>query len=185
MTVIIGFVNKSGCYLGSDGLITSDYHVISESEQKVKLFNNNRIGIAFSGLCRIGNIIRDGLNIPENKDGLEDSEYIFNVVGAIRDRIINCGDVVENDSFNMLIAYNKKIYTVDKGYCITEIHSRYFSEGHGSTYAMGAMFAIETRCEFDNKENKSYAEYIIQAGIDAAIQHSCGCGGDINIVKVS
>lgn len=184
MTVIIGFTNKSGSYLGSDSLISSEYHIISEHEQKIKLFNNNMLGIAFSGLCRIGNIVRDGLNIPENKNSLKDSEYIFNVVGYIRERIIECGDVDDNDSFNMLIAYDKKIYTVDKGYCISDIHSRYFSEGHGAAYAMGAMYAVETRCDFKNKESQAYAEYVIQAGLDAAIQHSCGCGGDTQIIKV-
>jgi ATP-dependent protease HslVU (ClpYQ) peptidase subunit len=185
MTVIIGFANKGGCYLGSDSLITSEYHIISECEKKIQLFNNDTLGIAFSGLCRIGNIIRDGLNIPENKNNLKDSEYIFNVVGYIRERIIDCGDVNDNDSFNMLIAHNKRIYTVDKGYCISEIHSRYFAEGHGAAYAMGAMYAVETRCDFKSKETKQYAQYIINAGLDAAINHSCGCGGKINIVRVS
>lgn len=182
MTVIIGFTNKSGGYIASDGLTSAEYHVISKHQNKIKVFNDN-LGIACSGLCRINTLIRNRLTVEKNHNQT-DEQYIFNVCEKIKAIIVEGVEINDDSAFNVILIYNNGIYTMDRSYDVSVIKERYFAEGHGSTYAMGAMYAVETRCDFKNKESKQYAEYVIQAGLDAAIQHSCGCGGDTQIIKI-
>lgn len=183
MTVIIGFTNKSGGYIGCDGQVTQDYHVNSTHETKYKVFNNN-LAVCYSGLARVGTVIKNRLEIPDNIKNADDDVYVYNVTERIKGCLSEAIDFESEDTFNLIAVYNKNIYYIDRAYCLIKIYERYYAEGHGAAYAMGAMYAVETRCDFKNKESKQYAEYVIQAGLDAAIQHSCCCGGDTQIIKI-
>lgn len=183
MTVIIGYTNKSGSYIASDSYCTAGYDIISKNCNKIEIFNNS-VGIASSGKARMQTIIANELNIEHNKHD-NDDKYIYSVCNQIRDLCIKYSDSDnDEDVFNIIVVYNKKIYQIDKIYALSLIQEPFYAEGSGGAYAMGAMYAIETRCDFKNRNTEEYANYIINAGLDAAIEYSAGCGGDKKIVKI-
>lgn len=181
MTVIIGYTNKSGGYIGSDSLCCSGNEIISKHQNKIVI--NNNVGIAVAGLCRVQTLIQNKLKFPSNKHSNEEN-YICDICDSIREINIKDLEMDDNDSFSLLIVYNKHIYSIDKSYSILLIQEPFYSEGCGGSYAIGAMYAVESRCDFKNRNTEEYARYIINAGLDAAIEYSAGCGGDKKIVKI-
>lgn len=182
MTVIIGYTNKSGGYIASDSQCSSGNEIISKHQNKIVVFNTN-VGIAISGLCRVQTIVQNKLKFSSNKHN-DDESYICEICDKLRDINVKELDMDDNDSFNILVVYNKKIYSIDKSYSIVLIQESFYSEGCGASYALGAMYAVETRCDFKNRNTEEYARYIINAGLDAAIEYSSGCGGDKKIIKI-
>lgn len=77
------------------------------------------------------------------------------------------------EDFELLIAFDQKIFHVSRNFSVTEIKGNYNVIGTGRDYAIGALYATETNFMITAKDKLTIA-------IESAIKYDVGSGGEIN-----
>lgn len=183
MTCIVALKEKDKIFLGCDGLTAEGQFVYNPSESKIqKLADNMYIGV--SGRSLTANIIQANKDKLISEEKLFDNDFSF-LFNSFRKKLLeillsdNIHKQIEknNDSFgsNILIVYNKNIYTMSNDSTIQLIDT-YYAEGSGQSYAMGSLFTTKN-IDIGSREKVSLA-------LLAAHAHNCYVDDNIHIVEI-
>lgn len=140
MSCIIGLIQNKIVYLGADSFATTD-----EGDRRPiianKLFKNGKYLIGFAGSVRGGRILADpSFKLPVNIWKLPDRlQEIFTKKGCVV-QSENCGLI---HPCNFLIAYKGKLFEIMSDFQLSEVDGNFTAIGSGSSYAMGALFALQ------------------------------------------
>lgn len=192
MTVIAGFAIKGVCgYLGSESLLTRGSDVVSDADTKILSYacsDGSRVGVGVCGMQRLYNIIRRYLTV-EIDDSLSSFDNVYNIVEDIRKIFKEHYEVdFENNSddfIHCLIMLGDELFLITGNFAIIAIESgKYYAIGIGQDYALGAMYHYYDMFYAGHDDSDTFSRELLNAGIEAAMEFSTGCGGSIDIVKI-
>lgn len=150
MSCIIAYRSKNGnIYMGCDSasIALEDFSISTRNDKKVFLKNDMIFGFANS--FRMGQILKYKFKRPDHPKNMDDYEYMCTL---FIDAVIKC--FVENSFIGtteegeiqfdgiFMVGYNKQIYTIGPDFQIDSEDSKFSCIGCGSSYALGAMYAL-------------------------------------------
>lgn len=148
MTCIVGFIDDNkDVYMGADSAGTSDNGRITSRKDK-KIFLKDDFVIGFTTSFRMGQLLQYKLEIPKQKENQDTFEYmVTDFVEAVREKLKDGGfaskekDKEEGGVF--LVGYRGRLFTIFSDYQVAESIVPYASVGSGSSYALGALYALQ------------------------------------------
>lgn len=185
MTTIV-VVNKDGfAAIAADSLTTcggtkeSAKYIINN--EKILKYRENYLGI--SGSASLGIAIQDYLSNTKKKVSFENTLDIFRfgllLHKELKDKyFLRPDDEEDFETFrgDLLIANSSGIYGLSS-YRYVQEYSKFYSNGSGSEYALGAMFAI-----YEDKSKT--AEDIAKTGVQAGAEFDDGTALPMNCYAV-
>ena len=149
MTCIVGIIDNEKIWMGCDTQVSSGSR---KSRTDTKIIRHNDLLLGFSGNARELQLMRFGLEIPEQGEAEEDYEYIAaTLTPAIQNRLKDAGAAeIDNNvvsaRMSILIGYRKRLYTVSWNFAPLRIESQdYHAIGSGMYYALGSLFSTKDR----------------------------------------
>lgn len=179
MTCIVGYKEDGKVYIGGDSASNAGGNLKIRKQSKV--VNKGGILFGFSGSFRVAQLIEYSFNIPKQKEGLSDFEYLCTAFsnGLLRCLIdskygLNSENEMECNAF--LIGYNSNIYTVYSDFQIAEHIYDYSAVGQGEEYALGALNILHGM-ELDPEEK-------VEKALESAAYFSSTVQGPFNIISI-
>jgi len=154
MSCIIGYAKNGKVYMCYDSIEMSEVDYSYRVTSTDKCFIKKNILFGCVGSIRAISLFKYKLNFSLPKKGMTDHEYLSTfVVDSIRDLFIDYGCMVKSNdgeekvltSTQMLIGYNGKLYELYPDLYVGEIiQPQYEAIGFNGSYAMGALYALES-----------------------------------------
>jgi hypothetical protein len=158
--------SESRVYMASDSFSTTKKQNTTETgiiripEERPQML------LGFSGHPLVIQSIQSGSIFPPKNS--EWKSMLSFVIDNLRPNLEHLGK-----DFELLIAYDQKIFHVGYDFSLTEIKGNYNAIGTGRDYAIGSLYATETNHMINAKDKLTVA-------IESAIKYDIGSGGEIN-----
>jgi len=110
------------------------------------------------------------------KDVVPDIRKLFKDHGHAR--ILNNQ---EQNTENIMLAYDGKLYTLYTDYCLLEALRTYIATGCGLEYALGVCWAAQHKITFNTRKGVDI-EQTIRDAINAAAEFSCGVDAHVEFL---
>ena len=175
MTCVVGYIDdcKQVAWLGAESSATDDETTYDYSGKKIFYVGDFLVG--FSGSFRAGQIVRHEVQLPPITSQLELEKYLQTVFSKeIKKTLKKHFTPKKIDTFNLLIAYEDKLFTLENDFTILPF-APYMAIGTGTPYALGALKAL--------MDYKISTRTRITKAIEAAIHHCPSCRGAIYVEK--
>jgi len=175
MTIIAAYENKDGVWIASDSRGSTNF---VKWDLGTKLIYEENYTIGNAGSYRTFDLIRECNDFPEQIRDLDDlREFRDN----LREIMLEDGGASEAQgpetlihSVDIIIVSPAGIFDISNDYQIHQIQHGYAACGSGTELALGSMITFKNTNQTDGYE-------AVRLACEAAIAHSCGCGGDIYI----
>ena len=146
MTCIVGFADRGKVYIGGDSAGVSGQNIMLRADEKV--FRNGEFIFGFTSSFRMGQILRYNFTPPERLVSLTDEEYLHGdfldaLIKALTSKRYTKIDNNQIEGGTFLMGYRGNLYYVGSDFQIGKNIKNYDSVGCGSSYALGALSAIE------------------------------------------
>lgn len=179
MTCIVGFADRGKVYIGGDSAGVSGQNIMLRADEKV--FKNGEFIFGFTSSFRMGQILRYNFTPPERLVSLTDEEYLHgDFLNALIKALTSKGYVkIDNNQIEggtFLMGYRGKLYYVGSDFQIGRNLKDYDSVGCGSSYALGALFALE--------ESIIPVEKKIELALESAETFSTGVCRPFKIINI-
>lgn len=178
MTCIAAFKHPSGAvHLASDRQMTIGW--TKADLLTPKIFQKGKFAYGVSGYARIGDILQHVFHEPPRMADQTTLSYLSGSwVNAWRQCLQDCGvkQITHNEDIqnsSVLMVYEGRIFMISSNFSVSE-SPKYMAIGSGNEAALGAFFAV---CDYA----PDTAAFI---AVSAAIEHSVGCGGQIDQIKI-
>lgn len=180
MTCVVGYIDKSTSrvYIAADSAASDGDCVSIRKDGKVFAVKDMLFG--FAGSYRMGQILRYVDDIPHQQKFQEDHEFLCTTFVDYLVEKFDDSKSLSNDNgcaslgqFLLVVAYRGMLYHIDSDFQVAIEDKPYCSIGSGSSYALGAMYALEG---YRIKPEKR-----LSIAIEAAIQNSIGVRPPIQI----
>ncbi len=174
MTIICALATDEGVFIGSDTLLIAGSRAIHGIP---KWYCWRNWAIALAGDWRVANIISNNRErlLSKLKDEHDFVERLYTLLDEKDIGRTTDGDFARNFGQNILLAKKDgAVYDVDCNLSTLECpHNVLTARGTGMEYALGASHVL-----------KGKPETIMRKSIEAAIEFSIDCGGEIWIKKL-
>lgn len=175
MTIIAAYISKeeNRVYIASDDVATSDTYKEHRQDPKIiKLPEDNpRMLIGFCGFYNVIQELRLAtIIIPKNSRGITMLQFVRDQIRPILEPLAS----EENFIFDLLIAFDSKIFRIAYDYTVAEVVGNYNAIGTGRDYAIGALYATDKNPLLSARDKLTIA-------IEAAIKNDLFSGGEPNI----
>ena len=182
MTCVIGMIKDNKMYMAADSAGTDETDLIVRKD--VKVFVRDKMLIGFTDSFRMGQLLQYKLKIPKQPVKMNDHEYMVTLfIDAVRKCLKTGGfakkDNEEESAGSFLVGYKNMIYEVESDYQVGISSRPYASCGCGSSYALGAMEALNN-AGFDYHEMQPVD--MIRAALTTAESYSAGVRGPFKIL---
>lgn len=153
MTCIAAIRDLNGnIYVGGDSMISSYPYVGTIA--KPKIFMKEKMVFGFTGYSRAAQVLEHQFEIPEQHPKCSDYDYLVSVfIDELIKKFLDAKSIVFESNLTMLdntqflLAYNRKIYTIESNFQITEELLDYDAIGCGADFAKAVFWLLK-----DNKE---------------------------------
>jgi ATP-dependent protease HslVU (ClpYQ) peptidase subunit len=174
MTIICAVEDATGVVMACDEQ-SSTWNRRFHTEPP-KLFRNGEYLFGICGDWRMAQLLQYGLEPPPVRTWDVDRHIATVFVDAVRECFQAGGYERQTDGAasiegSFLVAVKRRVYHVESNYQFNRSASGTYSMGSGEDVAIGAMHALQGQD----------AESRVRAGVDAAIEHTTGCGYGIRI----
>lgn len=148
MTCIVGLVHEDHTYIGADSASVNPDSLIIRQTNVPKVFKRGPFIIGYTTSFRMGQLLQHWLEVPEQGAGQSNQEYMVKEFAeAVRELFKEKGFAeIENSQESggtFLIGYKDHLYTMHGDFQIAELSEKMDSVGCGSSFALGAMKAME------------------------------------------
>jgi ATP-dependent protease HslVU (ClpYQ) peptidase subunit len=178
LTAIVGFVEGGNAFLGADSQGTAGNYKVIRTDKKV--FRRGDFLIGFTDSYRMGQVIQYQLEVPVQKDGISDHEYMCTVfIDACRKCLMENGIAKSENEVEscgtFLCAYKGKLYRIDDDYHVGQSMDNYDSVGCGRDLALGAFHAMSYL--------QISVEDRLETALEAAAKFSSGVGPPFHYIS--
>ncbi len=180
MTLIIGYKNKDGIWVGGEAKASDGDEAFYVAEPKV--FAKGPFTYGFAGSFRFGQILQYCFDAPSHPGNMDDYTYLVSrwlrvLQGVLADNggvkitegIANTGDG------SCIMVYRDSIYVLQEDFAILKLADPYVALGAGSTCAMGALWALQ--------KMSLPGEKLVDLALEAGAMYTPSCGGKKTIIK--
>lgn len=190
-TCIVGWIEDRPAaktvtiHMGADTQVCHTSH-FSKSHGYEKVFENKDFLIGVTGDVYAANLLRHVWAPPSRETEQTDLEYLHKtVVPDLRKLFKDNGHLYTHDGKEMitetiLLAYDKRLYTVSSDFCILECLRGYEAIGCGGDYALGVCYALRRD---EKRARRSTVEEKITCAILAAAEFSMGVDARVVIKR--
>jgi ATP-dependent protease HslVU (ClpYQ) peptidase subunit len=180
MTCIVGMRTRDGrVFIGGDTLGVGGYSKTLRMDGKV--FAKGDMIFGFTTSYRMGQIIRYTFSPPSRPEGVDDMTYLVatfipSLMTAFRNGqfLTKTNEVAEGGTF--LLGYKNELYKIDSDFQVGIAEVGYDACGCGEAYAKGAMHVLWSATESPDR--------VLTKALEAAMAHSAGVGGRVEIVEL-
>jgi 20S proteasome alpha/beta subunit len=182
MTTLVGLQHDDWCIIASDSK-TSFSNFGTDGSPIPKIAINKQYIIAGAGMVRGSNLAHLAFNPPRAPKENLDKFMVTKFIPALRKCFVQHGydmkessDIAQHDS-EFIVAINGIIYQIDPSYSIERLGSKYYVNGSGFQFAMGALDALDAN-QIDNHEDAIEA---VEKAVKTAIKYDIYSGGKVQI----
>lgn len=163
MTIIACYIDQSNVWIGSDS-IGSDEN--TKYNFGSKLIQKNNYVVGFAGSYRVGDIVRECNDFPEDIASIDQARLFRDKLGSL----IGSED---KNAINVMLATSSGIYVIEDDFQLQHIYKEfaYYAIGAGDCIALGSLYFASKRHELGS--------IATTMAIKSAIEHSPSCGGDV------
>lgn len=145
VTVILGAVDNTTMYMGSDSQVT--YGNSKGVVKDLKVFKKGDMLFGVCGSPRIIQLLHYSLNLPEQPKNFPDYAYMGSYfIDAVRECLKVGGySKIDNNietGGDFLVAYHGVIYDIDSNFSVTHFEKEVAAIGSGDETAIGAFCAF-------------------------------------------
>ena len=142
MTCIVGIAQGGKVYMGGDSASAAGWEVKRTTLSKV--FRINGFIIGYTSSFRMGQLLEHRLDVPSQKEGVEDLAYMVKVfIESVRQCLKDGGytkiESNREESGTFLVGYKGRLYIVCDDFQVNESRDGFNACGCGSEYALGAL----------------------------------------------
>jgi len=152
MTAIIGLISKTKgrvtIWLGADSALTDDNGgIVTSKDEKVFTLNNGTVGLAYAGSCRVGQLLRYSLkvpNIPEKRLPRWMSTVFVNTMkeclreGGLLQK--KAGADCMGDATSAVVGLRGRLFVINEDFHVMEARKPFTASGSGADLALGSLF---------------------------------------------
>jgi len=177
VTCVVGLTDKGSVYIGADSAGVAGWALTVRADEKV--FRRGPFLMGFTTSFRMGQLLRYKLDVPDQQEGTDTSEFLATVfVDAVRDCLKAGGWATAKDGREsgggFLLGYRGRLFTIGDDFQVGEAAAGYDSVGCGEEIARGVLFATKGRP----------AVRRLDLALTAAEAHDAGVRGPFHIMRL-
>lgn len=145
MTCIVGLVDNSSVYMGSDSHSVANVGSWAHKVSDGKVFSNGEFLIGTCGDFRFPQILKHCVTFPEIPEGKSITSYMCNeFTNCIRTTLKASGYTEVNNNVETgglgLIGVRGKLFMLERNFSVIEFQESYLSIGSGAHFAAGSLY---------------------------------------------
>lgn len=145
MTCIIGLVDKGKVYMGTDSMSAAGWDV--RVTKLPKVFKRDDFLIGYTTSFRMGQLLQHRLVIPvcdeESRMDYMVCSFVESVRSCLKDNGYTKIEHNTEEGGQFLVGYGDRLFVIDSDFQVNEYAEGYDAIGCGSSYALGAMRALD------------------------------------------
>lgn len=179
MTTVAAYISKeeNRVYMACDSQASNESYKEFRNDLKILRIpqENPRMLLGFAGsLSAIQTMMLSHISPPTKSDFISMVKYVTDEIRLFLEPL---KEIDEDFFFEMLLAFDGKIFGMQINFCLSELVGNYNAIGSGRDYAIGALYAL------DKTPLLSARDKLIIA-LEASCNNDISSGGTINVEYV-
>ena len=185
MTAIVGLIGAKGnVWLGADSALSDDAGgIVVSKDEKVFKLNAGNVGIAYAGSCRVGQLLRYKLDVPEIPDvGIArwmSTEFVDAVKECLREGgFLKVKDGVDTigEGASAIVGLRSRIFVIYEDFHVFEAKTPFTACGSGMDPALGSLHT--------SYKQRGKSRDKIVAALKAAEAYNSSVRGPFRIINI-